>query len=287
MTKNLITALQAWHEAAKRPGVLSRDGWKVAVQFRRAVAAYFLSMASAINLSHIADNDYGHIEPHLRHVMVQAQPLILSAYKVYAKLAWDIAAKQPVYTGGQLYPVQEAQTTASTAFTTDDTDKLLAALDRLGLTGKAAVDYIAAHGAELVVGLDDYTLKVMQSIISQGVEDQIGVQGIVKNIRAEFSSMSGSRAKSIAATETNDAFSEVALRKIEAVGLDGKRWIRSPGACPICVGNASQGIIPLNQAFVSGHQRPPAHPGKCRCAVAGARLVSAASFDATKNVGKF
>lgn len=284
--KRLLTALRAMQEAVARPGILSMAGWKLVVGFRADVSMYFKQMAAAIDLTHAGENDYGLIEPHLLSVIRQAQPQLLNSYLRHAKAAYLLSGKKPVYTGGQIYAsgeVKEADDRAVFAVSRSASplqrakeEELYAKLDRLGLTGQQAIDYITEHGAELVKGIDDYTIKILREIIAEGIESQLGVQGTVKRIREEFGSMSTSRARSIATTEMNDAMSEAALDKIVSVGLDGKRWIRSTGACPLCDGNAKQGIIPVGQAFQSGHQRPPGHPGKCRCAVAGARLPKAA-----------
>lgn len=286
MTKlqDIMLTLAAWKEAATRPGVLSRDGWKLAVQMRGALAGYFTTLVKHAELADATDNHYGLIEPHISALLRKAQPTLLLIYHAHALKAFRLEATKPVYTGSQIYPVtvnakeadDGAQASASAAYSSPGAqavaEELYSRVDRLGLTGKEAVDYITAHGAELVDGLDAYSIKVMRSLIAKGIEQQLGVQGTMRLIREEFGEMSRSRARSIATTEINDAMSEAALRKVKAVGLDGKRWIRSPGACPICEANAAQGIIPVDDYFQSGHKRPPAHPGKCRCAVAGARL---------------
>jgi hypothetical protein len=265
----LYTTAAYLQEASKLPGVLGRAGWSNVVSFRGHVAAYFQAMASSVDLTAPA-NHYGMIEPHVRAVMAANQGMLLSGYLAHAQKALVLGAELESH-------LQEADGGASADVDRgSSTDKsLLDKLDRLGLTGQEAVDYIIAHGAKMVRGIDTYTLKVMRSVIAQGVEDQLGVDGTVRLIRKEFTEMKTARARSIATTEMNDAMSEAAINKIKAVGLDGKIWIASPGACPLCQANKAQGIIPVNQPFQSGHQRPPGHPGKCRCAVAGARLPKA------------
>lgn len=264
---NLYIAADYLLEASKLPGILGRAGWSNVVSFRGQVASYFDQMAKAADFTAPA-NHYGMIEPHVRAVMTKAQPVLLQSYLHHARIALVLGAERETQlqeaTGDYTRPQSKAES------------DLLKKLDRLGLTGQEAVDYIIAHGAELVKGINSYTLTVMRSVIADGIENQRGVDGTMRLIRSEFRDMSVKRARSIATTEMNDAMSEAALNKIHAIGLDGKRWIASPGACPLCQANKNQGIIPVAASFQSGHQRPPGHPGKCRCAVAGARLPKAA-----------
>jgi hypothetical protein len=257
----LQEALARWSEAQGRPGVMSASGWSIVVSFRKQVARYFLDMEKDMGTLRVPDNHYGMIEPHLMIVLRDNQATLLESYKAHGVKAFNLAGKHSV--------LREA----GASIDTPDKPKndLFAKLDRLGLTGQQAVDYVIAHGAELVKGIDAYTLKVMRSLIAQGIEEQKGVEGTVRLIRKEFKEMSTKRAQSIATTETNDAMSEATLQKIKSLGGLGKRWIHSPGACPICIANSAQGIIPVDAYFQSGHQRPPAHPGKCRCAIVGTR----------------
>jgi hypothetical protein len=278
----LYTSAVYLQEASKLPGVLGRAGWSNVVSFRGHVAAYFQAMASSVDLTAPA-NHYGMIEPHVRAVMAANQGMLLSGYLAHARKALVLGAELEI-------GLQESDNGASANIARSSTKaekSLLEMLDRLGLTGQQAVDYIIVHGAEMVKGIDAYSLKVIRSLIASGVEQQLGVEGTMRLIRSEFKDMKTIRARSIATTEMNDAMSEAALNKIRTVGLDGKRWLRSPGACPLCTTNALQGIIPVDATFQSGHQRPPGHPGKCRCAVVGARLSNQASFDVSRNTGKY
>lgn len=258
LAKLLATSLSAWQEASTRPGILSRAGHRNVMNFRALCAGYFNQMADLMTLE-APEQHYGTIEPHVRAAMAKSQPVLLDAYKRHAKVAYMLSYGMDVMSEASV-SLPKGKLGAN--------DKL----DRVGLTGQAAVDYTLMHGGELIKGIDSYTLKIMRGIIADGIDGQLGVDGVVRKIRAEFRDMAGYRARSIATTEMNDAMSEAAINKIRDVGLDGKRWIVSPGACPICQANMEQGIIPVEQTFSSGQMRPPGHPGKCRCALAGARL---------------
>ena len=77
-----------------------------------------------------------------------------------------------------------------------------------------------------------------------------------------------SRAQMIARTETNDALSQASMDKMRDMGIDGKEWLTGD-PCEICAANEADGVIPREQAFSSGHVRPPAHPN-CNCSLAPA-----------------
>jgi hypothetical protein len=60
---------------------------------------------------------------------------------------------------------------------------------------------------------------------------------------------------------------------MQEMGITGIEWvvIGDERLCEICEGNGNQGVVPIDQAFQSGHMTPPGHPG-CRCAISPARL---------------
>jgi SPP1 gp7 family putative phage head morphogenesis protein len=136
-----------------------------------------------------------------------------------------------------------------------------------------AVDWASQHCGQLVTRLDEETKKRLAQVISDGIQNKRGVDGISRDIRREFKDMSKRRADMIAQTETNTALSQASLDRMHDMGVTGKEWIvdGDERTCLICLGNASQGIIPIDQLFQSGHMQTPGHPG-CRCATAPARL---------------
>jgi len=68
------------------------------------------------------------------------------------------------------------------------------------------------------------------------------------------------RASKIAATESVNAYQGGLYTYAKQSGAVGKEWQTIGGACPLCVGNASAGPIPLNDNFPSGDKAPSAHP---------------------------
>jgi len=140
-----------------------------------------------------------------------------------------------------------------------------------------AIDWAKKHSATLVKGLDDETKKRLAHTISQGIQNKRGIPGLSRDIRKEFADMSKYRANMIARTETAEALSTASLDNMTGMGIDGKEWVW-PGTsdCEICADNAAQGVIPVGQAFSSGHQAPPAHP-HCECTLAPAFLPGRAA----------
>ncbi len=137
-----------------------------------------------------------------------------------------------------------------------------------------AIDWAEKRGAALVKGLDEETKKRLAHTISQGIENKRGIPGLARDIRKEFADMGRFRSQLIARTETADALSTASLDSMKDMGIDGKEWITSGSTFSQedeCGENEAEGVIPVDQAFSSGHHAPPAHPD-CECTVAPARL---------------
>ena len=137
-----------------------------------------------------------------------------------------------------------------------------------------AVDFAKTRGATLVKGMNEETKKRLAHTISQGIENKRGIPGLSRDIRQTFGDMSKHRSELIARTETANALSTASLDSMADMGIEGKEWVTSGSVFSQedeCGENEAQGVIPVGQAFSSGHHAPPAHPD-CECAVAPARL---------------
>jgi len=140
------------------------------------------------------------------------------------------------------------------------------------LTGEEAALYASIHAGEQVAGINDTTQQLIADAVEQGIEDSLGVDGTAQLIRATLGDMTRSRSKTIASTEMNDAFSEAAMRKLDRLGVEYKRWITSAGnCCDDCTDNEDAGAIPISDPFPSSDDRPPAHPN---CFPPGTPVVS-------------
>jgi len=134
-----------------------------------------------------------------------------------------------------------------------------------------AVDWAQKHGAKLVTQMNEETKRRLAGVVSNGIKNKRGVDGIGRDIRKEIHQMSVYRGRMIGRTETANALSQGSLDAMKDMGIEGKEWVVAGGPCDICSDNAAAGVIPVDQAFPSGDMAPPAHPN-CECALAPAIL---------------
>ena len=135
-----------------------------------------------------------------------------------------------------------------------------------------AITYAGEHCATLVTQMDVETKRRLAQVVSEGIKNKRGVPGLARDIRGEFRHMRRYRSEMIARTETNDALSQAFMDRAHDMKIEGKEWVVAGGPCEICAENEAEGVVPIDQIFSSGHERPPAHPN-CRCALAPARLT--------------
>jgi hypothetical protein len=138
-----------------------------------------------------------------------------------------------------------------------------------------AVDWAKKYGAQLVTKMDEETKTRLAQIISDGIQNKRGIQGLARDIRKEFSDMSKARSELIAHSETGNALGQSFLDRGRDMGIDGKEWILGAGGvqgnCDDCLANAAAGVIPFEEPFPGGVMTVLQHP-RCSCAVAPAML---------------
>ena len=100
--------------------------------------------------------------------------------------------------------------------------------------------------------------------ISQGIEQGLDMNQISRNL-GRLVDESKSNLLRIARTETIRASNEGALMRYFSLGVEWKKFIPAPTACPDCL-TIYPRIVPIDEPFSSGHMSPPIHP-YCRCAV--------------------
>lgn len=115
------------------------------------------------------------------------------------------------------------------------------------------------------------TRDAIRDTITKGLADNIGIPGISDAIESSFA-FSTERAALIANTEVRRANSYGALEGYKAVRSTGvdvmKEWLTAADCDDeeVCLPNADDGPINLDDTFSSGDDAPPGHPN-CRCSL--------------------
>jgi hypothetical protein len=137
---------------------------------------------------------------------------------------------------------------------------------------RQAIEWADKYCARLVTKADEETKTRLAQVISDGIENKRGVEGITRDIRREFADMSKARAELISQTETSNALGQSFLERGRAMDIEAKQWYVTAGnICEDCLANEAAGVIPFEQPFPSGVMTVPAHP-RCACACAPARF---------------
>lgn len=129
------------------------------------------------------------------------------------------------------------------------------------LVGKKVQDGIIVDNPKPKYRLSDKTRQEIRESLNTSLslrettpEATLRLQQTIKNPK---------RAEIIAQTETVNAYNDGIHSYGIASGAVGHEW-ETVGAKDVCAVNAAQGIIPIKEAFSSGHLKPTAHP-RCRC----------------------
>ncbi|KKL61759.1 hypothetical protein LCGC14_2192100 [marine sediment metagenome] len=133
-----------------------------------------------------------------------------------------------------------------------------------------AVDHAKRHGAQLVTKMNEETKRRLAGVISRGIDNKRGIDGLARDIRTAFDNMSKYRSRMISRTETNEALEQAFMDRSHDLGVTGKEWIVN-NPCEICKPNGESPPIKIDAEFPSGHVRPPVHPN-CDCALAPVML---------------
>ena len=118
--------------------------------------------------------------------------------------------------------------------------------------------------------MEEESKRLIAQIVSDGIENKRGIDGLARDIRGEFLDMAKTRSQVIARTEACDALEQAFMDRAQDMGITGKEWVVTE-PCDICRANGEAGAIGINEDFPSGDSRPPAHPN-CRCALAPVML---------------
>lgn len=136
-----------------------------------------------------------------------------------------------------------------------------------GLSDDLISGYLRQRGlSKLAVELNQTTLKRLRDALADEWLANGSFDDFVNAVKAEYSDFETTRAVMIAQTEVNDAYNFGRREKALELGYTEKEWDIHDEACPICIANSLEGWIPIAAVFLSGHQRPTAHPN-CDCSL--------------------
>lgn len=245
LAREIIEGLHFVDESFRRPGLYSVKGKVALGQMRGGLRRYF----SAVKASLIKGMDLQ----------------VLDAPVAADVIANVIDAHSPVLQAVLVLNLQYAYIAGY---------GMAVVLQEAASTVRHAVTYATQRAGELITGLNRVTREQIAGIVAGAIERNKGAvsstASVIRALQREFSELGDVRIERIARTEINDALSEGMMRRTAELGRPGKKILLAKNPCPICIANAQQGVIPFDQAFLSGQQRPTFHPN-CDCTVVGVR----------------
>ncbi len=134
------------------------------------------------------------------------------------------------------------------------------------LVGKKYKDGVWIDNPNAKWAITDGTRTLIRADIELAYKEGWASKQLSDRLKLNYA-FSEERAQTIARTEIlrADSYGQLAVYRASGV-VTGKEWSPDAEACPICVLNANEGVIPLEQLFLSGDLMSPAHP-RCECSV--------------------
>ena len=135
------------------------------------------------------------------------------------------------------------------------------------MVGKKWVDGELVDNPDAEWVITDATRDELRGLITRVTTGDLKLTDLPQAIQ-DATAFSPERAELIARTEVmaaNGQGSLASYQSAKAIGINVKKaWEPDDEACPICLANADQGAIDLDDEFDSGDDAPPAHPN-CEC----------------------
>lgn len=172
---------------------------------------------------------------------------------------------------GSIAPMQEAGEN-------DDIPDTIYDSSLFNLENPRAVEYARKRAAEAISEINETTRREVRKIIAEGLETGMSPAQVAQRLADKFVQFAvprpgkriPNRATLIAVTEMANAYCSGSLQLGQELQQSGiamvKHWLTvgDDRVSDGCRQNEKAGWIPINDAFPSGHQRPPRFPG-CRC----------------------
>jgi len=246
-------------ETLARPGVLGLVGKRLESRTQSELRAYFEALGKrivALGLENLVEQMSAEMA---RHAVDMKMQNVLRVFTPTIKGILSSDMEEAMLKADKIHHFAEALGDVSI----EDQPPAMLSSDEAAL-------WASIHAGDVVTGINDTTRSLIADAIEEGISEGLGVPGTARLIRATVADMTRLRSEMIASTEINRAMSEAALRKLNRIGIDYKRWIPAAACCDICAENEAASPIPVDELFPSGDMAPPGHVN-CRCAISGAR----------------
>jgi SPP1 gp7 family putative phage head morphogenesis protein len=137
------------------------------------------------------------------------------------------------------------------------------------VTHPDAIRYALEQSADLVKGINDTTRDDLREVLAEGLAEGKEIDDIADDISTVFDVAKGSRAETIARTETSSAYVWGSNRAYKDAGIEKKEWLLAPDYDPADDDGECEefdGMIVNVEDDFNGEE-PPLHP-RCRCDIA-------------------
>jgi hypothetical protein len=249
-------------EQLKRPGLLGVIGIRAEKKCREQLHTYFVALGhriGAMNLEQLADPESFVHDANLvalaRHAVQMKLLNVVRSFTPLLKGILEMNIADAMLAANKIHHFAEADTPSGYGDDDPNSPNYVP-----GTTSEEAALYASVRAGEIVSGINATTQEIIADAIEEGITERLGVDGTKRLIMATLKDMAANRARMIASTEMNVAFSEATMRKLNRFGVEFKQWITSADACDFCVENEEASPIAIGELFPSGDSQPPGHP---------------------------
>jgi len=263
LTNDWIEKVTAELLAAARGGVFSPEAQRHAARLTRKLQSYFRRIRSTFPMDMV-------MQRARRHLATMQEAMTPVEEEFYVSLAEWSAGEREVLDVMFIESINGTTRDGYAIKTTEYADMygLPVPQNINAMVPNRVLEWVPGHSATLVKGITETTRKQLAGVIATGLKEQLSPPQIAKEIGAKFREYSERRCELIALTETHNALAEGSWRAADDVGSQEKSSITTglANVCDVCLDNAAEGWISIDDEFPSGHVHNPFHPG-CHCDV--------------------